>query len=778
MVKDIKRAVVLGSGLMGGGITALLASAGIEVLMLDIAPRELSESDKEAGLTLESKEFKNKIVQAGLDRILDPRSMILYDKSHAKKITIGNFSDDLEKIKDADWIIEVIIEKLEPKQAIMDQVAQYRKKGSIVSSNTSGIPVTWIVEKQDEEFKKHFLGTHFFNPVRFMKLLELIPTKDTSKEVLEFMNYVGETILGKGVVIAKDTPDFVANRIGGFAMIDAINHGIENDIDVTTLDLLTGPVIGRPKSGTYRLADLVGIDLMVYTGKNKIKNVPTEKERNQVALNPLLETMVSKGMLGDKSSQGFYKREVIDGKRVTLELDLKTLTYKEAEAPQIDCIKEALASDNKYRTIVAGECGESHFVWGILKTILVYSAERVPEIADDYKMIDKAMKWGYNWEKGPFEIWDELGVVETAKRMVDEGENLPKWVLDRVEKGLNFYDGKDKEDKYIKLEKGKYPLVDENMGADVLDIGDGVLLLEFKSKGNTISNAVVDMLEKSLEILKDPKWKGLVIGNNGKHFSIGADLREFFEDNMHGDAASIAKASGRLEDLLLKIKYSDKPIVSAPFGNTLGGGCEVAMHAPYSVIAPETYAGLVETGVGLVPGGGGLKEMLFKAVLALPEKTIDTMMPVVGKVFENVLKADLARSGFSAIEKGIITYNARVIMNQDALLSEAKATVLKNYLKHKTMEKRDIPVLGKVGISYFGKVIAKMIDDKVLSEHDGLIASKIVNIVCGGSVDPLTMKSEEDILMLERQAFGELAATEKTQERIIHMLKVGKPLRN
>lgn len=778
MPKEIKKVAVLGSGLMGGGIAALAAAVGAEVVMLDIAPRELTQEDRDKGWTLETKEFRNKIVQAGLDRVLDPKNMIIYEKSLAKRITIGNFSDDMALIQDCDWIVEVIIEKLEPKQALMNEIAKYRKKGSIVSSNTSGIPVTWIVEGQDEEFKRNFLGTHFFNPVRFMKLLELIPTAYTDSSIIDFMSRYGEQVLGKAIVICKDTPDFVANRIGGFAMINAINLGIENQWDVPTLDVLTGPIIGRPNSGTYRLADLVGVDLMLYTGLNKVKNVPTDKEREQIRLNPVLEKMVAKGLLGDKAKQGFYKKEVIDGKRVTLALNLETLTYQPAEIPDIPCVKQALASKNKYKTMVDGECEESLFVWEILKGVLLYSAERVPEIADDYKMIDRAMRSGYNWEKGPFEIWDALGVKETANRMVQEGEVIPEWVLQRINNNLPFYTQADQENQYIHLKMQSYPVVIENADARILDLGDQVLCLEFKTKGNTLTDGVNDMIETGVGLLHDHQWKGLVIGNNGKSFSFGADLRAFVESDISASLEGIERVSGRFEYVCNLLKYAPKPVVAAPYGRALGGGCEVPMHSTFAVVAPETYMGLVEVGVGLIPGGGGCKEMLFQTVLTLQDKTAQTMIPAVTKVWQGIMMATVSSSGFDAIKKGFLPKNSRVVMNTDALLSEAKATVLANWQSFVPNQRIAIPALGKVGISHFEKLIQGMVQTKVMSEHDAVVATKAAYVLCGGDIEFGTLIQEEDILQLERRAFAELALTEKTKERIQYTLKFGKPLRN
>lgn len=795
MVQQIKKAAVLGSGVMGSGIAAHLANIGIPTLLLDIVPRELTEDEKGKGLTLEDKQVRNRISNGALKKLLKQKPAPLTSKKNLSLIEAGNFEDDMERLKDVDWVIEVVVENLAIKQQIFEKVDKFRKPGSIVSSNTSGISVEAMAEGRSEDFQKHFLGTHFFNPPRYLKLLEVIPTKHTDPRVLSFMKTFGEDVLGKGVVEAKDTPNFIANRIGTYGLLITVREMMKRGFSVGEVDSVTGPLIGRAKSATFRTLDVVGLDTFAHVAKNVYDQVEGA-EKEVFAVPAFLQEMIQKGWLGSKSGQGFFLKK---GKEI-LELNPETLEYgprKKLQAPSIEMAKQAKGLANKVKTLVYAEDRAGELLWNIFSPVFVYSAELLGQIADDIVAIDRAMKWGFGWQQGPFEAWDAIGIEKSVQKMEADGLEVPAWVKEMLANGFtSFYKEEENGDVYF-YHQGEYHLVEENpkvinlakikkqkgvikknSGASLIDLGDGVALLEFHSKSNAIGLDILQMINFAIDEV-EKNYKGLVIGNQGKNFCVGANLAMILMEAQDDNIFELDMVIRQFQQASMKIKYSRKPVVAAPFGMTLGGGAEVCLPAARIQASSETYMGLVEAGVGLIPGGGGNKELYMKHLNGLPSGIDFDLQKVANAVFETIAMAKVSTSGEEARDNNFLNKADGISVNGDHLIYDAKQVVLSLYEQGYTPPvKRKVPVVGEPGYATLLLGAQSMFYSGYISEHDMKIAKKLAYVIAGGKVPYGTEVDEEYLLDLEREAFLKLIAEPKSQQRMQHMLLKGKPLRN
>lgn len=779
MVRAINKAAVLGAGVMGSGIAALLAGVGLEVKLLDVIPKELDENEKKKGLTTESTEFRNRFAQAGLDRISNPKSGILFHKDQAKLISIGNMSDNMDMLADCDWIIEVVVENFAVKKQLMANVAKYRKPGCIVSTNTSGVSVAAIAEDMPQNFKEHFLGTHFFNPPRMMRLFELIPTPDTLPELLEFMKHYGQDVLGKGIVVAKDTPNFIGNRIGVYALVNSIQKMLKYNLDIPTMDQITGIVLGRPKSATFRTLDMVGIDVFANVARNVITNIDDAAEQIEYTVPEFVNELIAMGALGDKSRKGFFRKDNVNGLKTNFFWNEKTGSYEEFKNVELESIQKALKSKNKYAEMVYGEALENKVAWEHIKDILLYSASKVPEITDDYTMIDKAMVWGYNWEKGPFQIWDAIGLVKSVAKMKAEGETIPVWVEKKLAAGdMNFYSGEENTTPYISLHHGKSRVVSGNEDASLVDIGDGVLCLEFHSQGNALSPKSIDVLAQAAEELEND-WYGLVIGNQKKNFCVGANLGNIAEFIDRKAWAELENFSKGLQNSMMALKYAAKPVVATPFGMALGGGAEMVMHSYQVAAQSELHMGLVEAGVGVVPASGGCKELLVRSIESCSDISKMSMLPAVKRAWRTIMTGAVSANAHDAIAQGYLKKTARVIMNPDAMIDEGKKMVLQTFANgYQRLKPPIIPLLGDYGRTAILYELQAMLDGKFITEYDAYIGKKLAYVLSGGNATAGAQVREQYILDLEREAFLSLCGEEKTRARIAYMLQTGKRLQN
>ncbi|WP_400162602.1 3-hydroxyacyl-CoA dehydrogenase NAD-binding domain-containing protein [Brevibacillus sp. TJ4] len=802
MERKIRKAAVLGSGVMGAGIAAHLANVGIPVYLLDIVPRELTEEESKKGLSLQDPAVRNRLAQAGKDRLLKEKPAPLYDKQYLQRITVGNFEDHLSYLAEADWIIEVVVENLEIKQKVLAMVEAHRRPGTIVSSNTSGVSINEMSAGRSEEFRKHFLGTHFFNPPRYLRLLEIIPGADTDPEITAFMMRFGEDVLGKGTVLCKDTPNFIANRIGTYGLQVSIHEMLDLGLGVDEVDGLTGPVLGRPKSATFRTLDVVGLDTYVHVANN-VKNKSTDEAEKAVFEVPaFILQMVEKRWIGQKAGQGFFKQvKTAQGKEI-FALDIETMEYRpsvKAKFASLDAAKTSKNLPDRLKALISGKDKGSQFVWNVLKKVLLYSADKAHEIADDIVAVDQAMKWGFGWELGPFETWDAIGVEKSVARMREEGETIPALVEELLSSGKpSFYqkqDGrsavysiggayKDVESKpeTINLaalkEQGK--LIRKNAGAALIDLGDGVACLEFTSPNNALGHDVLQMANYAAEEVQK-NFLGLVIGNQGKNFCVGLNLAMALMEAQDENWFELDMLVTNFHKTARAIRYMHRPVVAAPFGMTLGGGVEVMYLADRVQASAETYMGLVEVGVGLLPGGGGTKEMLFRAMEQVPEGgtvPVDPF-PFVARAFETIVMAKVSTSGQDAINLGYLRPTDRISINPDHLLYDAKQLVLAMDREGYTPPApRKIRVIGETGYATLRQNVYAMKKSGYISDHDELIASKIAYVMSGGNLPAGTEVSEEYILQLEKAAFLELIKTPKSQQRMQHMLTKNKPLRN
>jgi 3-hydroxyacyl-CoA dehydrogenase len=791
MSHRIRKVAVLGAGTMGAAIAAHCANAGLEVDLLDIAPDEDDD--------------KNAIVEAGFERMQKARPAALMGENVADRIRIGNFEEHFGRVGEADWIVEAIIEKLEPKRELMQRVEDTAKENAIISTNTSGIPLHSISEGRSEEFKRRFVGTHFFNPPRYLKLMEIIPTEDTDPEIVEAVRNFGERVLGKGGVIAKDTPNFIGNRLGSFAGMQSARYAFENGYGIEEVDAITGPLIGHPKTATFRLNDQVGLDIAVGVAENLYEAVPEDESREALKPPEKLEEMKEKDLLGNKTGAGFYKRDKRDGKTVFDVLDLEAFEHHPAENPEIPVAKEAqeqgdLASRLRFLVEKADEDRHARYIRDTLLPYMAYASRRVPEISDTLEDVDHAMEWGFAHQTGPFRTWDLLGVRETVKTMESMDIDVASWVKEMLEAGndtfyktengteLQFspvskeYEPVREDPMYISLDR----LRDEgkelasNDSASLLDLGDGVLCLEFHSKGNSIDAQIVEMGNRALEELERDDVVGLVIGNEGRNFSVGANLGEMAHAVQNGDLDQIETSVEALQDLLMALRFAPKPVVSAPHGQTLGGGLEVCFHSDRIVAAGETYMGLVEVGVGLIPAGGGTKEMARRLVSPPLHTAPDTPpLPFLQKAFEQIALAKTATSALEAEVMGFLTENDRIVMNADHLISAAKREALDLADGYTPPEHaNNVYAAGRTARAALEMGIKTMQWGHYASEYDGVIAGHVARILTGGNLSLPQWVPEEYLLKLEKKAFLDLLKQEKTHERIEALLETGRPKRN
>jgi 3-hydroxyacyl-CoA dehydrogenase len=806
MKRRIEKAVVLGAGTMGARIAALFADAGLPCTLLDIVPPGLPQ-DAPA-------DAKNKIVRAGLDAAKKAKPAAFFSASLAERIAIGNFDDDLARCAEADWIIEVVAENLDIKKNLLARVAQFRKPGAIVTTNTSGLPVHLIAEGMSEEFQQHWAGTHFFNPPRYLKLVELIPGPQTSPGVIETLSEFCDRRLGKGVVVAKDTPNFIANRIGTFSMLNALRLMGSLGMTVEEVDACTGPVIGQPKSATFRTADIVGLDVLLHVVKNIYETVPHDESREMYRAPALVEDMARRGWLGDKTGQGFYKRVKGDGERDILTLDVNTMEYRprqKARFPSLENAKTIEDTTERLRALInPGLEGQKtdkaqQFLWGLLSETCLYAVRRVPEISDHLADVDRAMRWGFAWELGPFQLMDAIGVKAFAAGVQKEGRSLPP-VLEKIlasgrqgfyesEKGATtVFDiasgaaAKVEEPKgviILKSLKGAGREVDRNSGASLIDLGDGVVCCEFHSKMNAIGADLIAMIHKGLKRL-DSDFDAMVIANQAVNFSVGANLMLVLVAAQEQEWDELHLAVKQFQNANLAIKYARKPVVVAPQGMALGGGCEVSLHGTRIQAAAESYLGLVEAGVGLIPGGGGSKEMLIRANERSGGEDLD-LFHALRPVFETLAMAKVGTSAEECRDLGFLRREDGVSINRDRLVADAKEAALAlargGYKPpaaswQEGAQTTQIKVLGEQFLSGAKMAVHLLLRGGYASEHDAHVARKLANILAGGPLSAPQMVSEQYVLDLECEAFVSLCGEKKTQERIAHTLKTGKPLRN
>ena len=799
--RRIKKIAIIGSGIMGSGIACHFANIGVDVLLLDIVPRELNDKEKAKGLTIEDKVVRNRLVNDALTASIKSKPAPLYHHSFANRITTGNLEDDIAKVKDVDWIMEVVVERLDIKQQVFEKLEKYRTPGTLITSNTSGIPIKFMSEGRSEDFQKHFCGTHFFNPARYLKLFEIIPGPKTDASVLEFLNGYGEQFLGKTSVIAKDTPAFIGNRIGIFS-IQSLFHAVKDlDLTIEEVDKLSGPVIGRPKSATFRTVDVVGLDTLVHVANGIKENCPKDERNELFVLPDFINTMMENKWLGSKTGQGFYKLErKADGSKDILSLDLNTLEYrpnKRAKFATLELTKTVDKVVDRFKILVKGKDKAGEFYRKSFAALFAYVSNRIPEITDDLYKIDDAMKAGFGWEHGPFQIWDAIGVEKGIEMMKAEGLEPNAWVNEMLASGSDsFYTIKDGatyaydipkksqekipgQDSFIILDNiRKTSEVFKNSGVAVEDLGDGILNVEFQSKMNTIGGDVLAGLNKAID-LAEKDFAGLVVGNQAANFSVGANIGMIFMMAAEQEYDELNMAIKYFQDTMMRMRYSSIPTVAAPHGMSLGGGCELSMHADKVVAAAETYIGLVEFGVGVIPGGGGSKEMALRASDTF--KKGDVQLNTLQEYFLTIGMAKVATSAYEAFDLGILQKGKDiVVVNKDRQIATAKAhaKLMADAGYTQPVKRNDVLVLGKQALSMFLVGTDSMEASHYISEHDKKIANKLAYVMAGGDLSEPTLVSEQYLLDLEREAFLSLCTERKTLERIQHMLTKGKPLRN
>jgi 3-hydroxyacyl-CoA dehydrogenase len=805
MAYEIKKAAVLGAGVMGATIAAHLTNAGIECLLLDIVPFELTEEDKKKGLTEQSREWRNRFAANGLNGALKSKPASFYSKKNASMITIGNFEDDLHGLAEVDWVIEVVIENLKIKQDLFAKVEKIVRPDCIVTTNTSGIPIRDISAHFSKSLKERFLGTHFFNPPRYMKLLEVIPGEETKPEVVEYMTTFCEDVLGKGVVICKDVPNFIANRIGVFDISNAITIMVEKGLTVPELDAIIGKSVGRPGSSIFGTLDLVGLDTGYHVMNNLYEAVPDDEMRSYFQPRDFMQKMVDNKWLGNKTKQGFYKRSKdAKGKRVKLALDYKTMEYVPFGKPKYASLSDAKKKEgsfaDKLKVLFNGEDIAAEVVREYLCRNFIYAANRIPEICDTIVAIDNAMKWGFNHRLGPFETWDAVGVREAVEVMKKLKLKVPKKITDMLKaKCESFYlkkeDGKyyyDFETKgYVKLEdnpkiillpsmKERNKVVKSNLGASLVDIGDGIACLEFHTKMNAVDADVVTMINESCDIV-EKEFLGLVVANHGTNFSVGANIFQILLGIQKGDWDLLDKLVHDFQYANMRMKYCEKAVVTAPAGMALGGGCEIAMHGTRCQPCGETYIGLVEVGVGVIPAGGGTKELMVRMTEGIPDGAVANglnLQTFYQKVFENIGMAKVATSAMEAMEHGFIRKTDGISLNRDQQIWDAKEVALGLSRFYSKPRQVTIPVMGENFKGMADSILYNMREGKFISDYDYHVAMKLAGIIAGGDCAEGTYVTEDMVLDLEREAFLSLCGESKTQDRIMHMLTTGKPLRN
>ena len=806
MAYEIKKAAVLGAGVMGATIAAHLTNAGIECVLLDIIPFELTEADKAQGLTEKSPAWRNRFAANGLAGVVKSKPAGFYSKKNASMIKVGNFEDNLNWLADVDWVIEVVVENLKIKQELFAKVEKVVRPNCIVTTNTSGIPIKDITAKFGAKLKEHFLGTHFFNPPRYMKLLEIIPGQNTKPEVVSYMTRFCEQVLGKGVVICKDVPNFIGNRIGSFDISNAIRLTVQKDLKLDEADAIISKALGRPGSAIFGTLDLVGLDTAHHVSSNLYAAVPDDEMREIFAPSELMNKMMELKWLGNKTKQGFYKRtKDAKGKKAKLMLDYHTMEYVPAGKPRFETVSAAKKKSDEGAAAtlkvmfngadIAGEVTREY-----LCNNFIYAANRVPEICDNIVGIDNAMKWGYNHQLGPFETWDAIGVREAVEVMKKLKLKVPKKIEEMLKKGCErFYDKKedglyyyDFEKKgYVKLEpnpriillpdlKDQNKLIKKNKSASLVDIGDGVACLEFHTKMNAVDDGMIEMISEACDIV-EKDFTGLVVGNHAANFSAGANIFMVLLCILKGDWDLLETSIEGLQNANMRMKYLSKPVVTAPAGLALGGGCEMAMHGVKCQPCGETYIGLVEVGVGVIPAGGGCKETMLRVTEGIPDGTIDAGMNlqhVYAKAFENIATAKVATSAAEAMELGYIRKTEGISLNRDQQIWDAKQVVLGLAKYYKKPRPALIPVMGENFRGMAEAILYNMRQGNFISDYDLHVARKVAHILSGGDCAEGTLVTEQEILDLEREAFLSLCGEKKTQDRIMHTLSTGKPLRN
>ena len=786
---------------MGSGIACHFANIGVEVLLLDIVPRELTDAEKAKGLTLNDKAVRNRIVNSSLTNALKSKPSPIYQKRFAERISTGNLDDDLAKIKDVDWVMEVVTERLDIKKSVFDQVEKYRTPGTLVTSNTSGIPIKFMNEGRSQDFQENFAVTHFFNPPRYLKLFEVVPGPNCKQEVTDFLMMYGDKFLGKTSVLAKDTPAFIGNRIGIYGIMSLFHVVQEMGLTIEEVDKLTGPVIGRPKSATFRTIDVVGLDTLVHTANGVKDNCPNDEMRDKFVIPDFVNQMMENKWLGSKTRQGFYKRVTGEnGKKEILSLDLNTLEYRKKQRAKFATLDLTKSIDNvvdRFKVLVGGKDRAGEFYRKSFASMFAYVQNRIPEISDELYRIDDGLRAGFGWEHGPFQIWDAIGVAAGVELMKNEGYEPASWVIEMLEKGETafytvkngatyYYDipakaqvKKPGQDAFIILDNiRKTNEVWENSGVVIEDLGDGVLNCEFRSKMNTIGGDVLAGINKAIDLAEND-FQALVVGNQGANFSVGANIGMIFMMAAEQEYDELNMAIKYFQDTMMRMRYSAIPTIAAPHGMTLGGGCELSMHADKVVAAAETYIGLVEFGVGVIPGGGGSKEMALRAQDLFHQG--DVQLNVLQEHFLAIGMAKVATSAYEAFDMNVLQKGKDVVVvNRDRQIAEAKkhALLLADAGYTQKPMRKDVLVLGKQALGTFMVGTDSMKASRYISEHDQKIANKLAYVMAGGDLSEPTRVSEQYLLDIEREAFLSLCTERKTLERIQHMLKTGKPLRN
>jgi 3-hydroxyacyl-CoA dehydrogenase len=802
-LRDIRKVAVLGAGTMGARIAAHLANASIPVILLDVVPRELTPGERAKGLTLSDPRVRNRIAQAGLDAALKSRPAAFFVPENARMIMAGNFEDHLGRVEDCDWVVEAVTEERAIKRALLEKLQAIRTPGTIVSSNTSGISISSIGEGFPEEFRRHWLGTHFFNPPRYMKLLEVIPTRDTEADVVEAVTRFGDVALGKGIVVAKDTPNFIANRIGTFVTLNVLRIMQESGYTIEEIDALTGPAMGLPKSATFRTLDIVGLDVLVHVVKNLKESLPDDERRDVFEVPGFIAQMLERKLLGDKTGQGFYKKVKGGEESEILTLDLGTFEYRERQRPKLpalDMAKNVEDARQRIAMLMQSPDRAGEFYRQTLGDAFHYAANRIPEISDDVVSIDNTMKWGFNWESGVFEIWDAIGVEKIVEAWKKEGRAIPPLVSKLLASGKKtFYQHSDGATRHFDFASGDYRLLDErpgvillpalrdrkreikrNPGASLIDLGDGVVCLEFHSKMNSIGADTVQMMHAGLKALSDG-FEAMVIGNQAPNFSVGANLMLILMSIQEGEWDDVHQAVRAFQNANMALKYAPKPVVAAPCGLTLGGGVEIAIHSARVRAAAETYMGLVEVGVGIIPAGGGTKEMLVRAMDAAPRDEEADLFTAVKAVFQNIGMAKVSSSADEARRLGYLAPRDSVSMNRDRQIADAKQLALDlaklGYRPGKPRE--DVLVLGQAAFAKMKLGLHLLRRADYISEYDVVVGTQLARVLSGGGEFTSPQRvSEQYLLDLEREAFVGLCGQKKTIERMQYMLKKGKPLRN
>ena len=801
MKRTIKKVAVLGSGVMGSRIACHFANIGVPVLLLDIAPKELTADEEKKGLKLDAPAVRNRLVNSALQAAVAANPSPLYRKSEVSRVKTGNFDDDLKEIASCDWVIEVVVERLDIKKSLYERVEQFRKPGTLITSNTSGIPIHLLAEGRSEDFKAHFAGTHFFNPPRYLRLLEIIPTPATQPEVVDFLLHYGDLYLGKTVVLAKDTPGFIANRVGVFALLDAMQTMQKLSLTVEETDKLTGPVIGHAKSATLRTSDVVGLDTTINVANGLAQGLPNDEAKDVFVLPDFVRKMGENKWLGDKTGQGFYKKVKGEGGKSEIQaLDLNTLEYQPSQKVKFATLELTKSIDklaDRFKVLVTGQDKAGEFYRQHFGSLFAYVSNRVPEIADELFKIDDALRAGFGWELGPFETWDALGVQAGLDLAQAAGRTVAPWVGEmlaagkqtfyQVENGVRkFYDARSRQyepipgvENFIILDnlRASGKVLWKNAGASVIDLGDGILNVEFHAKMNALGTDVIQGLLKGVE-MAEAGYRGLVVGNDAPNFSAGANLGLVYMQALEQEFDELNLMVQQFQQAMMRMRYSSIPVVGTPHGLTLGGGCELNLHCDKVVAAAESYIGLVEFGVGLIPGGGGTKEMTLRTAAKYEDG--EPEFNLLRNTYMTISTAKVSTSAAEAFDLGYLRRGDEVVVNPSRVIAQAKAAAIElaDAGYSQPTPRTNIKVHGKGALAMFRTGVYAMQQGKYISAHDELIANKLAYVMCGGDLSAPTEVSEQYLLNLEREAFLSLCGERKTLERIQSILTTGKPLRN